>query len=628
MDIAETKYLPRRVTACAGWILLVIIVAVSAALPVSAYGPSSVRDTSSLPSQARPGFEEILSKSKDMSLNEIRQKGRGMLLEGKDPQTALLWYHAALNRNEEDMNIEELECLARIYSNMGHIYFYEYRNPQKAYPYLMRSSDLCDKYGDEAGFALTDIYYTFADIYTSYNDIPKASYYLKKGFNVSLNKDLNKLGYSFANLAWFSILNDSVGSITKERKQFREAEPADTSVLVTYCRHILDAIDCIDRDNYAAAAMKADSALVDQTFVTLENPDMTILRYRAATLLISAHLYTRGHRMDMAARRLREAENIVCANKLFDLYDFLYSEKAAYCRLSGNEELARQCEIQAMSVRDSLYNSREYGQIRNMEEDWKMSEIKGHLQERDKERRTLVMQRDKQRSVILTMGISAAAIVFLLLWIVRKNRALKEANASLFRKNIELVESLSFSKRNRENPVRLTKVVDSENVCKGAAGDDDVREAPRQANVKSGDGEPVSGGCPEDAAAFDEVDENDDLREVFDTVQHILSESQEVYNPDFNIETLSHISGIHSRRISQAINSVSRKSFSTLVGEYRINEACRRLLEPGVRPTIGAVADSVGYRSRTHFSRVFKAVTGMTTTEFIRQARMSQGDNV
>ena len=97
----------------------------------------------------------------------------------------------------------------------------------------MNSAGICEAHGrDNDGFALTDIYYTFADIYTSYNDLSKASYYLKKGFDVSLRKDIRKIGYSFANLAWISILNDSVPSIRRERELFRRAEVPDTSVLV------------------------------------------------------------------------------------------------------------------------------------------------------------------------------------------------------------------------------------------------------------------------------------------------------------------------------------------------------------------------------------------------------------
>lgn len=537
-------------------------------------------------------FDSLLRMSRSMTIDQIRHKGRSVFLEQKNPRMALQWYRTALNRPAESLSDSELESLARIYSNMGHIYFYEYGNAQQAYTYLMKSSAICSANAEKEGFALTDIYYTFADIYVSYDDFPKASSYLKKGFDVSLNKDIRKLGYSFANLAWLSILNDSVSTIGTERKLFIKAEPADTSVLVTYCKHIIEAMDCIEKGDYYNAALISDRALTDRTFATPDNPDNTILRYQAAALLISAHLYVRIGDTAKASARIAEAEKIITAHRLYDLYDFMYKELADCYRLMGNKAGARECEFKAMSIRDSLYNSQKYGLIRNLEEDWRVSEMENKLRINEDERQILIIQHNKQRSIMLTMAISAAAIICLLIWIFLKNRKLRETNASLFRKNIELADALSYSATQTDStPDTEQESQESKDFTK------DISESPESKK---------------------------ELQATYEKIRQILSENPEIFNPDFNIETLSHISGIHSRRISQAINSMTGKSFSTLLGEYRIAEACRQLTVPGVRPIISTVAENVGYKSRSHFSAVFKAVTGMTTTEFVRQALHSR----
>lgn len=41
--------------------------------------------------------------------------------------------------------------------------------------------------------------------------------------------------------------------------------------------------------------------------------------------------------------------------------------------------------------------------------------------------------------------------------------------------------------------------------------------------------------------------------------------------------------------------------------------------------TIETVAEKAGYRSRTHFSKVFKTVTGLTPAQFSKQTRMAEG---
>lgn len=592
MDIFK-KYIPQLAIQTVRRVILLSVCVV-----VSVLGTASAKPTAD--------FDSLLHLSKDMSVDQIRHKGRSVFLEQKDPHTALLWYRTALKRPTDNFTAGEWESLARIYSNMGHIYYYEYSNAQQALVSLMKSAGICESHGrNNEGFALTDIYYTFADIYTSYNDLSKASYYLKKGFDVSLRKDILKIGYSFANLAWISILNDSAPSIRKERELFRRAEVPDTAVLVRYCRQILGAMDHIDNNDYAEASRLADIALTDRTFATPDNPDITILRYHVIALLISSHLHLKISDIPGTATRLSEAETIITSNGLFDLYDFLYKEKAAYLRLTGNTSSARDCEFHAMKVRDSLYNSQKYGLLRNIEEEWKVSEMENRLKQNEAERQILIIKQNKQQSIMLTLVVSAVAILLLLLWIFRKNRMLRDTNASLFHKNIELADALSSSSPvfARTAPAAHNDSPDSDS--------EDCRMTPT--NDTDGRTEPYK----KKKNCTDEADT------TFERIRQIMSENREIYNPDFTIETLSHISGIHSRRISQAINSFTGKSFSTFVGEYRIAEACRQLTAPGIRPTIAAVAENVGYKSRTHFSTVFKAVTGMTTTEFIRQANRS-----
>jgi len=85
--------------------------------------------------------------------------------------------------------------------------------------------------------------------------------------------------------------------------------------------------------------------------------------------------------------------------------------------------------------------------------------------------------------------------------------------------------------------------------------------------------------------------------------------------------------------VSRVINEVRGCNFNALLSEYRIKEACRRLNDMAHygNQTIEAIANGVGFRSRSHFSTNFKRLTGLTPTEYQRQARRnaeaSQGDD-
>lgn len=104
---------------------------------------------------------------------------------------------------------------------------------------------------------------------------------------------------------------------------------------------------------------------------------------------------------------------------------------------------------------------------------------------------------------------------------------------------------------------------------------------------------------------------------IYEKVKTFIDNDPAVFDMDFSIETLASSLGIKVHQISKAINIVTGKNFSTLIAEIRIREACRIMKEPvHPRPTMESVAEKVGY-SRSHFLRVFKSVTGITTTEFL-----------
>ena len=58
-------------------------------------------------------------------------------------------------------------------------------------------------------------------------------------------------------------------------------------------------------------------------------------------------------------------------------------------------------------------------------------------------------------------------------------------------------------------------------------------------------------------------------------------------------------------------------NFSTLLSQYRIEEACRRLSSPDyANVTIQAVAVDLGFKSRSNFAIVFKKFTGVAPNEY------------
>lgn len=134
-----------------------------------------------------------------------------------------------------------------------------------------------------------------------------------------------------------------------------------------------------------------------------------------------------------------------------------------------------------------------------------------------------------------------------------------------------------------------------------------------------------AGGTP----AADCVESGEMSRQLLDRITAFMEESESVFSPDFSVESLAEAIGSRPKAVSQAINQIAGMNFNTFVGAVRVKKACTILTDPQKMKTltIESVAESVGYRSRTYFSKVFKDITGLTPSQFARKASHDSADN-
>lgn len=86
---------------------------------------------------------------------------------------------------------------------------------------------------------------------------------------------------------------------------------------------------------------------------------------------------------------------------------------------------------------------------------------------------------------------------------------------------------------------------------------------------------------------------------------------------DLTLQQLADSLSINSKYLSQVINEKSGKHFMDFVNEYRVNLAKEILLTPAYRHyTIVAIAQEVGFNSRSAFYASFKKFTGKTPSEY------------
>ena len=120
---------------------------------------------------------------------------------------------------------------------------------------------------------------------------------------------------------------------------------------------------------------------------------------------------------------------------------------------------------------------------------------------------------------------------------------------------------------------------------------------------------------------MDEAQKDDLQQRIF----MMLESTPEIYSETFTLQRLAELVNAKPNYVSQVINERCQCNFPSLLAEYRIKEACRRLQDAAHygHLTIEAIGSSVGFKSRSHFVSVFKRVTGITPTVYCKQCHKS-----
>lgn len=105
-----------------------------------------------------------------------------------------------------------------------------------------------------------------------------------------------------------------------------------------------------------------------------------------------------------------------------------------------------------------------------------------------------------------------------------------------------------------------------------------------------------------------------------------LMESEKPYTDgELTLQKLAERLSVSQHHLSQIINERLNQNFTDFVNTYRVAEAKRRLVDPrGSHLSILAIAEHVGFNSKSSFNAVFKKIVGMTPSEW-RRSQTAEG---
>lgn len=250
----------------------------------------------------------------------------------------------------------------------------------------------------------------------------------------------------------------------------------------------------------------------------------------------------------------------------------------------GNPDRALVYQAKFFELNDSL-NSTEYFRIAN-----------DHTTlERDRDKKQITRMESsisKQRLsiyIVIVLLLVFIIIVFFLIW---RGRLLRRNYMELSRRNLELVEV--------ENK---------------------YRELLKQKRSDAIAGESASVGKQCDSGKDD--GDNAMIHDLAERITALMEDSNVYCDPDFSLARLAELVGSNTKYVSLAINNVFGKNFRTYVNDFRIKEARRRLTDRETygNYTIQGISNSVGIKSASSFIALFKSLTGVTPSIYLKMIK-------
>lgn len=116
---------------------------------------------------------------------------------------------------------------------------------------------------------------------------------------------------------------------------------------------------------------------------------------------------------------------------------------------------------------------------------------------------------------------------------------------------------------------------------------------------------------------------------LYDRIVKFMDTSDLYLNPEFGLSNIVSAVGSNFAYVSKVIKQYSGLNVPSFINEYRIREACRRILD-GDRfgnLTLAAIGESVGFNSQVSFNRTFKKITGMTPSTYMKIAASTRNEN-
>lgn len=529
---------------------------------------------------------------KSLNKEQMMEKG-GQFAKAEQMDSALACYSLLASRLSHERDKASEGMRAKAIFAMAKIYSYHYYNYQKGADCLMMARQPAEAANDS--MLLSGIYSNLGHLYLQQEHESAG-----KINELSTTKKCYKKAYSYAadnsplqcsiitNLVAIGFWTNFSTNFNAEMQDYcdKHKQPDD---LTQFCR----ASWSMQRSDYDGALKYLDEA------ITMANNE----RVRGMVLMIKCKLLDEMGRDAESMAVLDEYEKLVRDNGLLEGIPDIYDQKYLFYSKRGNLALAKDNRLKYFESVDSLNRITQLTYLEKIPFIYDLQKATEEIQ---------IQEIQHQRLKQILWIVIAAAIIFMVLalMVYRRNKEIKENYRILYAQNLEHLAII-------EEERKKMPVVDQPL----PASD----EEPELAEDEQND-------AAKAAASVNTANDNSNnpvLNEIYQRICAVMETSPEVFSENFTFARLHELVGSNTKYLSRAISVFAKCDFKTLLSQYRIREACRRMndVEHYRNYTIDAIAKGVGIASRTSFIKNFKNQTGITPSAYLKLARQKTSAN-
>lgn len=536
-----------------------------------------------------------------MNVTRYQKMSNSQLLEKADEfikrnfeDSALTCYFVIYNRKTQDLDVETLRSVYKALNSAAQIY-YKHCDYKSSLELLLRALKISEEVGDKE--YISRIYNNIGNIHYVFREYKTAEKYYKLAYkyNVggrSLYVVMNNLGM----LAYHQGKIDSALMLLK--KSYKEQLGGENKLLC----------DQLSNIGLMFQVLKVNDSAFIYYRKALNNAQEFGVEEKVAKFLSSMGiLFFETGKYDSAAYYLGRSNNFAEKGKLLDVLsnNMYYFAEIEYKR--GNIKRMYHYNKLYSDIKDSIFSTAKYGTINELQFLYDMSKINKHILELNAEQEIKEKTIEGQRNLQFLMAVILLIIIVSFIIIYLKNRHLNRAYLDLGYRNLEIVKS---DKENKKLMTDYMQIIRQQEELLDNMKTDGECENDYEHEEKSSV-EPIKYGR--------RIIGDDCKNELLSSILDIMNNSSAFCDAEFSLNKLAEMVGSNSSYVSQVINQNFDKNFRSFINGYRIKEARRILSDPiGRKYSIASIASMVGFKSKGTFNLIFKEVTGITPSSYIK----------